>query len=538
MDLVTPSQCELFYPFVIGLDVNHKIIYVSERLKSKLSRGVLRKRFDKVFDLNRPRVDWNDNSLDLSNYRAHLFLFSNLNGTLGLRGQVIPGVIKGREVVLIAASPWLTWLKENVEHYEPDFFDFSVQDAQLDFNLHLHTQTVMLDDMQRITDQLIRARDEAEAADRAKSMFVSHVSHELRTPLTGITGLIELLRDQSLNDESLELLETLRTSSDYLLHVVNQILDFSRISDAAETPEIKPFDLKSTVNSTVAILEPQAEKKGLKLQSFISPNVPKWLDGDVFKIRKSLTNLISNAIKYSDEGQIVVAIMAIEENANAINLSFSVMDQGPGIAIEDRPLLFREFWTKDAPGTNKVASTGLGLSITRTLVEQMGGQIGMRPSEPSKGSIFWFDLTLNRSKEMDDGVQHSTETDSKQYAARLLIVDDNSVNRKVASLMFKKFGLTIEEVSCGQDAIAAMDVPRFDLILMDIQMPLINGLEATRIIREKLGESTPKIIAWSANCSEDDIIQYRNAGMDDVLTKPVNKAAIAQVLNRTLESDS
>ena len=534
MDLVTPSQCELFYPFVIGLDVNHKIVYVSERLKSKLNRGVVGKRFDKVFDLNRPLVDWNDNSLDLSSYRAHLFLFTNLNGTFGLRGQVIPGLYKGQETVLIASSPWLTWLNENVENYQPNFFDFSVQDAQLDFNLHLHTQTVMLDDMQRITDQLIRARDEAEAADRAKSMFVSHVSHELRTPLTGITGLIELLGDQPLNDESIELLETLQTSSDYLLHVVNQILDFSRINDGAETLEIKPFDLKSMVNSTVAILEPQADKKGLKLQFFISPNVPKWLDGDVFKIRKSLTNLISNAIKYSDEGQIVVAIMAAEEDSDAINLSFSVMDQGPGIAIEDRPLLFREFWTKDAPGTNKIASTGLGLSITRALVEQMGGKIGMRPSEPSKGSVFWFDLTLNRSKHKNHGIQDSIETNSKQYSARLLIVDDNSVNRKVANLMFKKFGLTIEEVSCGQEAIAAMDERQFDLILMDIQMPLINGLEATRIIREKLGASTPKIIAWSANCSEEDIIHYRNAGMDDVLTKPVNKAAITQVLSRTL----
>ena len=534
MDLVTPSQCELFYPFVIGLDVNHKIIYVSERLKSKLSRGVLRKRFDKVFDLNRPRVDWNDNSLDLSNYRAHLFLFSNLNGTFGLRGQVIPGMFKGREIVLIAASPWLTWLNENVEHYEPNFFDFSVQDAQLDFNLHLHTQTVMLDDMQRITDQLIRARDEAEAADRAKSMFVSHVSHELRTPLTGITGLIELLSDQLLNDESLELLETLRTSSDYLLHVVNQILDFSRMKDGADRLLIKPFNLTSTVNSIVSILAPQAAIKGLKLSVFISPNIPKWLDGDVFKIGKSLTNLISNAIKYSDSGIIQIAILATEENASAINLSFSVSDQGPGIAAENRPLLFREFWTKDAPGTNKIASTGLGLSITRGLVEQMGGQIGMRPAEPSPGSIFWFDLKLNRSKQTDEGDQHSVETNFNQYSARLLIVDDNSVNRKVANLMFKKFGLSIDEVSSGEDAIAAMDEPQYDLILMDIQMPRIDGIEATRLIREKLGDRAPKFIAWSANCTDEDVVNYRNAGLDDVLTKPVNKKAIAEILNRLL----
>ncbi|MDA7902125.1 response regulator [Mariniblastus sp.] len=534
MDLVTPSQCELFYPFVIGLDGNNKIVYVSERLNAKLSRGSVGKRFDKVFELNRPRVDWNDKSLDLSNYRAHLFLFSNLSGTFGLRGQVIPGTLNGREIVLIAASPWLTWLNENVEHYQPNFFDFSVQDAQLDFNLHLHTQSVMLDDMQRLTEQLMRARDEAQAADRAKSMFVSHVSHELRTPLTGITGLIELMEDQPLNDESLDLLETLRTSSDYLMHVVNQVLDFSRMRDGAETLKIEPFNLKSMVNSTVAILEPQAVMKGLKLSVFISPNVPKWLDGDVFKIRKSLTNLISNAIKYSDEGQIQVAIMATAEDARAINLSFSVSDQGPGIAVEDRPLLFREFWTKDAPGTNKIASTGLGLSITRGLIEQMGGQIGMRSAESLAGSIFWFDLTLNRSKQIDHRDQHSVETEFKQYSARLLIVDDNSVNRKVANLMFNKFGLTIEEVSSGQDAIAAMDDPQFDLILMDIQMPQINGLEATRLIKEKLGASTPKIIAWSANCTEEDIVEYRNAGMDDVLTKPVNKKAIAQLLNRAL----
>lgn len=534
MDLVTPAQCELFYPFVIGLDETNKIVYVSERLEAKLNRGSVGKRFDKVFELNRPRVDWNDTSLDLSNYRAHLFLFSNLTGTFGLRGQVIPGTLNGQSIILIAASPWLTWLNENVEHYQPNFFDFSVQDAQLDFNLHLHTQTVMLDDMQRLTEQLMRARDEAQAADRAKSMFVSHVSHELRTPLTGITGLIELMEDQPLNDESINLLETLRTSSDYLMHVVNQVLDFSRMKDGAETLKLEPFDLKSIVNSTVAILESQAKMKGLKLSVFISPNVPKWLDGDVFKIRKSLTNLISNAIKYSHEGQIQVAVMASEEDANAINLSFSVSDQGPGVAVEDRPLLFREFWTKDAPGTNKIASTGLGLSITRDLIEQMGGEIGMKPAESSTGSIFWFDLTLNRSKQIDQADQHAIESDFQQYSARLLIVDDNSVNRKVANLMFKKFGLTIEEVNSGQEAIAAMDDPRFDIILMDIQMPQMNGLEATRLIKEKLGEETPKIIAWSANCTEEDIVEYRNAGLDDILTKPVNKKAIAQLLHRVL----
>ena len=534
MDLVTPSQCELFYPFVIGLDENNKIVYVSERLDAKLKRGNIGKRFDKVFELNRPRVDWNDSSLDLTNYRAHLFLFSNLSGTFGLRGQVIPGILKDKAITLIAASPWLTWLNENVEHYQPNFFDFSVQDAQLDFNLHLHTQTVMLDDMQRLTEQLMRARDEAQAADRIKSIFVSHVSHELRTPLTGITGLIELMEEQPLNEESLDLLETLRTSSNYLMHVVNQILDFSRMRDGAETLEIEPFNLKSTVNSTVAILEPQAKTKGLRLSVFISPNVPKWLDGDVFKIRKSLTNLISNAIKYSNEGQIQVAIMATEQDANAIKLSFSVSDQGPGIAVEDRPLLFREFWTKDAPGTNKIASTGLGLSITRGLIEQMGGQIGMRPAEPTNGSIFWFDLTLNRSKQVDHEDQLSNETDLKQYTARMLIVDDNSVNRKVANLMFAKFGLTIEEANSGEAAITAMADPKFDIILMDIQMPHIDGLETTRIIKNKFGKDAPKIIAWSANCAEKDIAEYRNAGMDDVLTKPVNKKAIAEVLNRIL----
>ncbi|MDG1511592.1 MAG: response regulator [Mariniblastus sp.] len=534
MDLVTPAQCELFYPFVIGLDQNNKIVYVSERLDGKLKRGSVGKRFDQVFELNRPRVDWNDASLDLSNYRAHLFLFSNLSGTFGLRGQVIPGTLNGREIILIAASPWLTWLNENVEHYQPNFFDFSVQDAQLDFNLHLHTQTVMLDDMQRLTAQLMRARDEAQAADRAKSMFVSHVSHELRTPLTGITGLIELMEDQPLNDESLDLLETLRTSSDYLMHVVNQVLDFSRMKDGAETLKLEPFNLKSTVNSTVAILEPQAKMKGLNLSVFISPNVPKWLDGDVFKIRKSLTNLISNAIKYSNEGQIQIAIMATEEDANAMKLSFSVSDQGPGIAVEDRPLLFREFWTKDAPGTNKIASTGLGLSITRGLIEQMGGEIGMRPADPQPGSIFWFDLTLTRSKQIDHADQHSIEADFRQYSARLLIVDDNSVNRKVANLMFKKFGLTIEEVNSGHEAIAALDDATFDIILMDIQMPQLNGIEATQIIKNKFGQDTPKIVAWSANCTEEDIVEYRNAGMDDVLTKPVNKKAIAQVLSRVL----
>ena len=538
MPQVTPDQCELFYPFVIGVNNDGQIVYLSKPLSGKLGSDHVGKSFHDVFQLSRPRVDIVDEQFSLLDYRSHLLLFSDITGKLGLRGQVVPGYYDDQSIALIAASPWLTWLNEHVENYQPEMSDFSIQDAQLDLNLHLHTQSIMLSDLQRLAEQLTKARDEAQHASTAKSTFVSHVTHELRTPLTGITGLIDLMEDLPLCDEASELLGDLKASSHHLMHVVNQVLDFSRLKESTDHQFICTFEPCKLVSETVALLEPLAKAKNLSVGVNLDSRLQKLLEGDVLKIQKSLINLLSNAIKYSDSGHIRVVVLVQQETEEKVVVSFQVEDEGPGVAEADRPHLFEEFWTKDAPGMSKVTSTGLGLCITKEMIESMGGSLGMRPKSSGTGSEFWFELELARATVREVVQAKPSSGSSGAYCGKLLVVDDNRVNRTVAALMLRKLGMEVDQVAGGMEAIEAANDNRYDLILMDVQMPDIDGLEAAQRIRQAAGSSCPPIVAWSANCTEQDITDYKAVGMDGALTKPVIRSDLADMLSQHLRPTS
>ncbi len=538
MPRVTPDQCELFYPFVIGVNNDGQIVYLSKQLSRKLGSDHVGKSFHDVFQLSRPRVDIVDEQFSLLDYRSHLLLFSDITGKLGLRGQVVPGYYDDQSIALIAASPWLTWLNEHVEKYQPEMSDFSIQDAQLDLNLHLHTQSIMLSDLQKLAEQLTKARDEAQHASTAKSTFVSHVTHELRTPLTGITGLIDLMEDLPLCDDASELLGDLKASSNHLMHVVNQVLDFSRLKESTDHQFICTFEPCKLVSETVALLEPLAKAKNLSVGVNLDSRLQELFDGDVLKIQKSLINLLSNAIKYSDSGHIRVVVLVQQETEEKVVVSFQVEDEGPGVSEADRPHLFEEFWTKDAPGMSKVASTGLGLCITKEMIESMGGSLGMRPKSSGTGCEFWFELELARAA-VREVVQAKPLSDSSgAYCGKLLVVDDNRVNRTVAALMLRKLGMEVDQVAGGVEAIEAANDNRYDLILMDVQMPDIDGLEAAQRIRQAAGSSCPPIVAWSANCTEQDITDYKAVGMDGALTKPVIRSDLADMLSQHLRPTS
>ena len=533
---VTPEQCELFYPFVIGVNNAGNIVYLSQRLLDRLGTKPAGKPFLSVFDLRRPRIGKAVGGLNLLDYRSQLILFSDVNRKLGLRGQVVPGQYEGQTIALIAASSWLTWANENVEDYQAKISDFSIPDAQLDLNLHVQTQSIMLEDLQNLTEQLTKARDEAELASSAKSTFVSHVTHELRTPLTGIAGLIEIMDELPLDEEVKDIVGDLKASSDHLMQVVNQVLDFSRLKESGDDLLIQTFDPVASVSESIALLQPLAEAKGLSVDHRFDPNLPKLVNGDLLKIQKALINLLSNAIKYSDRGQIDVVVMVKEKRDETFRLRFQVEDEGPGVSEADRPNLFKEFWTKDAPGTNQVASTGLGLCITRELVEAMGGQVGMQPKRTGTGSEFWFEIELEVCPDIVENCGQPDLTGTESYDARLLVVDDNRVNRRVASLMLEKLGTSVDQVASGQEAIDLAQRNHYDLILMDIQMPGLDGLKAAEQIRLVAGGGCPPIIAWSANCTEDDIAGYKAVGMSGALTKPVTGLGLANMLNQYLPS--
>ncbi|MEE2826104.1 MAG: response regulator [Planctomycetota bacterium] len=531
---VTPEQCELFYPFVIGVNNAGKIVYLSQPLMDRLGADQTGKPFLSVFDLRRPRIDKTVEQINLLEHRSQLLLFSDVTRKLGLRGQVVPGQYEGQPIALIAASSWLTWLNEHVEDYQPKISDFSIPDAQLDLNLHLQTQSIMLEDLRNLTEQLTKARDEAELASSAKSTFVSHVTHELRTPLTGIAGLIEIMDELPLDAEVKDIVGDLKASSDHLMQVVNQVLDFSRLKESGDELLLQMFDPVASVSESIALLQPLAKAKNLLVDNRFDPNLPKLVNGDVLKIQKALINLLSNAIKYSNRGQINVVVMVKEKRDGRSRLRFQVEDEGPGVSEADRPNLFKEFWTKDAPGTNQVASTGLGLCITRELVEAMGGQVGMQPKRTGTGSEFWFEIELEVCPDTAEIRGQPDLTGTEFYDARLLVVDDNRVNRRVVSLMLEKFGTAVDQVTSGREAIDVAQKNHYDLILMDIQMPEIDGLKAAEQIRLAAGGDCPPIIAWSANCTEDDIAGYKAVGMSGALTKPVTRLGLATMLKQYL----
>ena len=534
VDKVTPTQCEMFYPLVIGLDCDNQIVYISERLSQKLKSDCIGTHFFELFEVNSPRMDTTDPKHNLLDYTSSLFLFSNDFLNIGLRGQVVPGHYNGQDLTLIAASPWLTWLNNRLDSYTPEFFDFSIQDAQLDLNLHMHTQSLMLNDLQKLTEQLTSARDEAEAASKAKSSFVSHVTHELRTPLTSVTGVVDLMSELQLSEEANELLFNLKTSCKYLMNVVNELLDLSRLKEGSDTLRNSWFDPTTPVAATVTLLETQAKAKNLSIQASFDPDLPPLVEGDAFKIRKVLVNLISNAIKYSDKGQIKVNVAVRERDDEKVQLSFEVADEGPGIDRDDQLRLFDEFWTKEAPEANQVASTGLGLSITKELVEKMGGAIGMRPQRSGSGSVFWFDLELSCPVDIEVDYKPILPDSSIINEGKSLVVDDNRINRMIASTMLKKLGLSVDEATSGKGAIKAVNDTQYDIILLDVQMPDIDGIETAELIRQVTGSDCPPIIAWSANCSEEDIARYKAGGMDGALTKPFDQPALVDVLNRHL----
>ena len=383
------------------------------------------------------------------------------------------------------------------------------------------------------------AQRQAHKLAQAKSEFLAKMSHEIRTPLNGVIAAADLMAATQLNDEQHELLDTLRLSAKTLLGIINDILDFSKIEAGRMVLETLPFTPTVLVEEVVSIMAPAAHSKGLTVRTELSSSLPHSVAGDPLRLRQILLNFVGNAIKFTACGEVVIRAMRLKKGeGQSAWLRFEVQDTGVGIPPEKQAGIFDAFTQADSSVTRQYGGTGLGLAICKRLVELMGGQIGVY-SQPGQGSCFWFEVPLpviqeNAPEETTAQPSGSALNSHELDGVRVLLVEDNPVNQKVAIRMLQKLGCVVELAENGQQALEKLERASYDIVLMDMQMPVMDGLTATRLLRQREQQTGHHqvVIALTANAMQTDRELCLEAGMDDYLSKPLTLDALQVMLLR------
>jgi CheY-like chemotaxis protein len=392
--------------------------------------------------------------------------------------------------------------------------------------------------------ELKRAKEAAETATKVKSEFLANMSHEIRTPMNAIMGLAGLLLEEDLTPGQREDVQTICKSGETLLTIIHDILDLSKIEAGKIELEFQPFDLRRCIEDALELVEANFSEKGLELKISIEDSTPELVIGDVSRLRQILVNLLNNAVKFTDKGEVAISVADRRVKGGSHELHFAVKDTGIGIPEDKMDRLFRPFSQVDTSTTRKYGGTGLGLVVSKRLIETMGGRIWAE-SEFGKGSTFHFTIITKEAlcKPLDAGHGSPLKAEllnNGDNGLRILLAEDNIVNQKVMYRMLKKLGYRAEVAANGLEVLEALKHSRYDVILMDVQMPMMDGLEATRFIRQAWPDG-PKIIAITAYALKGDKEKCLEAGMDGYISKPVKMVELRTVLepyNRSSEDEN